>query len=382
MIKRKSLKERVDKWILFISDFLIRNIYVKPKMIIGLLVRPSKIWEETYFPELPRKGKIRILWEQIVNICRHTTIEEYYFMYGLDVKRSVKNNEYVTYREFMEIRDYLNLSNPHNDSTILRNKLFFESVARSIGIPTPDNIAYSDNGRLILLHKASGTFVGWNQVAQEFPEGFVYMKPIDGECGSGILKIEIRSDNIFIDGQAYDGDYLKNLCRKGHYIFQARLVQHPEMSRIYPYSVNTIRMTTVRNLQTGEIEILPPTLRIGAHGSYIDNFSKGGVIVAMDTKSGKLDEWGFFKPMYGFKSKVHPDTNVEFSSFIVPFYQEAKEVAKFFHSFLNLHSIGWDIAITDNGPVFIEGNDNWEINLPQTFNNPFKKEFDRLFSLD
>ena len=33
----------------------------------------------------------------------------------------------------------------------------------------------------------------------------------------------------------------------------------------------------------------------------------------------------------------------------------------FFHSMLkDIHSIGWDIAIGENGPIFIEGNDNWE----------------------
>ena len=29
------------------------------------------------------------------------------------------------------------------------------------------------------------------------------------------------------------------------------------------------------------------------------------------------------------------------------------------------HSIGWDVAITENGPVIIEGNDRWEISLIQ-----------------
>ena len=31
-------------------------------------------------------------------------------------------------------------------------------------------------------------------------------------------------------------------------------------------------------------------------------------------------------------------------------------------------SIGWDVAITPDGPLFIEGNDNWEITLHQTEN--------------
>ena len=31
----------------------------------------------------------------------------------------------------------------------------------------------------------------------------------------------------------------------------------------------------------------------------------------------------------------------------------------------SIYSVGWDIAITENGPLFIEGNDNWELQAIQ-----------------
>lgn len=376
----KELKYIIKNKFISFGRGMICNLYSKPKLLIKIFIHPSKIWGESYFPEMPRKTKFAILKDQIVNIFIHSSIDEYYYMYGLDVKRNVKNSEYVIYRDFMMARDKLNLSNPHNDSALLRNKLFFESLAQTIGIPTPQNIAYSESGDLMLLH-TDGVFTSdWSCLNNLLEKDVVlYGKPIDGECGTGILKIRATTNELIVNGEKCSYDNLRKRCLKGRYIFQIQLKQHPEMQRIYPGSVNTIRMTTVRNPQSGKIEILPPTLRIGAHGSFVDNFSKGGVIVAMDTKSGNLAEWGFFKPMYGFKSRVHPDTKIKFSSFHVPYYEEAKRLAVYFHSFLNLHSIGWDIAISEDGPVFIEGNDNWEINLPQTFDNPFKKEFNRLF---
>ncbi len=382
MISRKGIKTYIKKSIESFGSGVICNLYCKPKLLFKVIVNPSKIWKESYFPELPRKSKLQILKDQIINIILHSSIDEYYYMYGLDVLRDVKNSEYVIYRDFMIARDRLNLSDSHNDSALLRNKLFFESLAQTIGIPTPKNIAYSENGDLMLLHSDGSFSKDWSRLKTQLSNDTVlYGKPINGECGTGILKIHISKDNLIVNGENISYNNLRELCLKGRYIFQMQLKQHPEMQRIYPESVNTIRMSTVRNLHTGKIEILPPTLRIGAHGSFVDNFSKGGVIVAMDTESGNLSEWGFFKPMYGFKSKVHPDTKIEFSSFHVPYYDEAKRLAVYFHSFLNLHSIGWDIAISENGPIFIEGNDNWEINLPQTFDNPFKKEFNRLFKL-
>lgn len=359
---------------------LYTNLYIKPKQIISLLCHTERVWKESYFPEYPRKSKSHILFDQLYNIIRYSALEEYYYMYGLDVVRKTKNSEYVTYAEFMKKRDFLNLSNPHNDSTILRNKFFFESIAKSLGIPTPKNLAYSNDGNLTFLDNPMDQNCDWSELSSDISHDTIYIKPIDGECGTGIIKLNIQNKQLIIEGRVISPEELARLCSKGRYIFQFAITQHPEMQRLYPNSVNTIRITTVRNPQTGQIEILPPTLRIGAHGSFVDNFSKGGVIVAMDTDTGKLSKWGFYKPMFGFKSMRHPDSDIVFSTFNVPYYDEVKCMATRFHSFLNLHSIGWDVAITDKGPVFIEGNDNWEINLPQTFENPFKKEFKRLFA--
>ena len=51
-----------------------------------------------------------------------------------------------------------------------------------------------------------------------------------------------------------------------------------------------------------------------------------------------------------------------------------------FHEKLgDIHSIGWDIAITKDGPIFIEGNDNWELSLMQACNGGLKGEFEEFF---
>ena len=50
----------------------------------------------------------------------------------------------------------------------------------------------------------------------------------------------------------------------------------------------------------------------------------------------------------------------------IPYYKEAENMVVKLHKVMfRSHSIGWDIAITENGPVIIEGNDRWEISLIQ-----------------
>lgn len=80
--------------------------------------------------------------------------------------------------------------------------------------------------------------------------------------------------------------------------------------------------------------------------------------------------------MYGKKTDTHPDTNIKFEGFEIPYYKEAiKAVCTAHKLFYNINTIGWDIAITEEGPIFIEGNDNWEISLMQACDKGLKKEW-------
>ena len=98
-------------------------------------------------------------------------------------------------------------------------------------------------------------------------------------------------------------------------------------------------------------------VRMGREGSHVDNWAKGGVFVGIDMDTGKLLKTGFIKPPYGTTVTQHPDNGLVFEGFEIPFFNEAVKMAKALHSKLyRIHSVGWDIAITPDGPVFIEGN--------------------------
>ena len=52
------------------------------------------------------------------------------------------------------------------------------------------------------------------------------------------------------------------------------------------------------------------------------------------------------------------------------------ELSKHFHSYYyGIPSMGWDIAITEKGPVFLEAGEDWEIQLTQIFNGGRRKDF-------
>ena len=88
------------------------------------------------------------------------------------------------------------------------------------------------------------------------------------------------------------------------------------------------------------------------------------------------------KPKYGTSIKEHPDTHVVFKDFEIPYYKEAEKMAVELHKRLyRCHSVGWDIGITKDGPMFIEGNGLWEISLIQAAHGGLKKQIEKYFSV-
>lgn len=83
-----------------------------------------------------------------------------------------------------------------------------------------------------------------------------------------------------------------------------------------------------------------------------------------------------YKPGYGGIVREHPQTHVRFSGFEIPYFHDAVKFATRLHSYLyGVHSIGWDIAITEAGPVIIEGNDDWDGAVPMALEKNFKQRF-------
>ena len=109
----------------------------------------------------------------------------------------------------------------------------------------------------------------------------------------------------------------------------------------------------------------------------------GGVVIGINP-DGTLMEFGHQEPGKAKDShlivkKYHPDTNVNFSGVKVPYYKEIIDMAKRFHGYYyGIPSMGWDIAVTPNGPVFLECGEDWEVQSTQIFIGGRKKEFYQL----
>ncbi|WP_295086886.1 sugar-transfer associated ATP-grasp domain-containing protein [Ruminococcus sp.] len=104
----------------------------------------------------------------------------------------------------------------------------------------------------------------------------------------------------------------------------------------------------------------------------MDNRATGGVGVGI-SKDGILQKYGIGHHKVEIK---HPITKYVYEGTKVPYWREIVDLVIRAHKALpEIPTIGWDVAILPNGPVLIEGNDNWEITGPQDTAGGLKKRW-------
>ncbi len=130
------------------------------------------------------------------------------------------------------------------------------------------------------------------------------------------------------------------------------LIQCEEMASLNPSSINTIRPLTF--YKDGKITFLAIYLRVG-QGGLVDNFCDGGMVSPIDIETGEVifpaaDENNRYY-------ETHPITGVTLPGFKIPYFDEMKKmVTEAALTIPQLRFVGWDIAITPDGPCIIEGN--------------------------
>lgn len=170
-------------------------------------------------------------------------------------------------------------------------------------------------------------------------------KPIDLSCGKNVEKI-IYNDKLNIDKL-----YIK-LKQNKQYLIEDYVRQHKELNRLYPESVNTLRIVTI--LKDDICNIAFRSIRIGNNGNIVDNFNNGGLFTTVE-EDGIIRKPAVDK--LGNVYNNHPYTNTEIVGYKIPFFKEAIEFAKKLAKVTpKVRYTGWDICITEKGPIVIEGN--------------------------
>lgn len=333
----------------------------------------------TYFPEEERKSKWSMWRDNLAWFGKHGETNFFYYVYGLDRKNSSNESELLSWKEFKNTRNKRNqqlAGKKYNYVCLLQDKFVFGQFLASLGFPTPNNIAIFDKKEITWLNNMKTEPLD-TLITNPSINVNGFCKKLSGILGEGAFTLRIIEGKFYTNDSEIKFDQLKGKI-DGQYLFQERITQHPKMSELHPASVNTIRLVTFNN--SGKVDVFSTVLRIGAKGKSVDNWASGGIIVSIDKQTGKLVKEGMFKIGYGGRVTTHPDTGVLLENFQIPFFQECIQMACKLHSyFYGVHSVGWDIAITANGPLFIEGNDDWDGAIPMALEKNFKSRFLQMF---
>lgn len=295
---------------------------------------------------------------------------EEYEAYGLAGASSAEARRFASAGQMHNvIRPALN---DRRYTVLLDDKWVFARHLDGVGIPAPSTIG--------LLHPAVGRT--WDGdplrtaaelaalLEAERPARLV-AKPVAGRQGRQLVTAEVTPDEPprlrTADGSMSLEEFVDSLPREGFdgidgFILQRRLDQHPELAELNPDAINALRVRTLLHAD-GSVELSRVVLRLGRAGSPIDSFSHGGLsVLVTDLEAGLLGE-GIRKAGHGGGSfTAHPDTGVRFSGRAVPCWGQVREISvRVARAFPRLRSVGWDIGVTPDGPVVIEGNPDWEL---------------------
>ena len=175
------------------------------------------------------------------------------------------------------------------------------------------------------------------------------LKSSDGQCGEGVEVIELENDKNALK---------EKLNHTKNDLLEEYIVQHDDLMKLSPSGLNTVRIFTQLN-KKNEVDILGCRLRITIN-SAVDNLAAGNIAAPIDEMTGLVTGSGVYSDITKTDEIEHPVTGVKIEGFQVPYWPEVMNMVR---EAALLHpqnrSIGWDVAITNEGPELLEGNHNW-----------------------
>ncbi len=201
-------------------------------------------------------------------------------------------------------------------------------------------------GRTIRQMDADGGYTAFAKALQESP--VLAKKNNFQSLGKEVEIVEATNDadtHALYERIAQNGQY---------FILEDLIKQHPELKRLNPDSVNTIRIVTF--MEREKAVVLDTFLRAGRKDSFVDNGGSGGIFVHVDPAKGITDSHGIDER--GFVYESHPDHAYRFYGIRMPLWEKALEIAKkAAQTIPEARYVGWDIACTDdNRWIIVEGN--------------------------
>lgn len=278
-----------------------------------------------------------------------------------------RTRDYLQVPEYFRVIRWLNLTQaPATDAQRIHDKRQFDVWCRTHGLPSIPTIAEYEDGALV-------AGAGPGQATPALTPCDLFSKPTDGTGGLGtaVWRYDGAGGWTGADGQSRTAEaLLAELARfsqtqpkiygrlSRRILLQPCLRNHRDLLRFVGGGggLCTVRVVTVRP-HGGRAELVLGLYKMTVGEAVADNFHFGNIIAPVDIATGRLGAgiWhrdGVLKPV-----ERHPDSGAVIEGYRVPFWDGAVSIAlRGLDAARLVTSLGWDIAITDDGPVVVEAN--------------------------
>ena len=189
----------------------------------------------------------------------------------------------------------------------------------------------------------------------------IFGKPTDKMCSLGVANIERydASDDSIVTkrGQRVPaGEFAAQVEQfaEGGYLFQTRMAPHRDIAKIVGDQISTVRMFVLVDDQ-GPL-LLRAAWKIPSGESVADNFWRSGnMLGGLDVETGAVLRVLRRTANSTEQVESHPKTGTSFQGLVFPHWDEMREtVMRGAAALPSCHFQGWDVALTDRGPVLVE----------------------------
>ncbi len=319
-----------------------KDIYT-PLMLSKIL---AKI--EAELPEKSCEEKEIIMYISIYDFWVYGNNIDEEFYYNFYEKTHEEKKSYMTYRILTLYVDYLCCGSPYAEKNFRRKtidqlELKYECYKLFKPYYKRDVIEIKDTDDFPLFE----TFVKKHNVFVAKPSNFCY--------GTGVHKVSM--DNYSNTHKAFRSllsegiqTSKKHPSRKRSIVLEELINQSSEMEKIHPGSVNSVRITAVRD-KNGKVVIHHPWFQV----AFGNNFTAFDAFAEVDVNTGIVITDGCSED--GTKYECHPDTKIKFKGFKIPEWDNLKALIEELMSVIpSYRYVGWDMAYTSDGWCVIEAN--------------------------
>lgn len=302
-------------------------------------------------------------------------------MYWLALRHSIPPLEYALYRfndaqrrkdmhEYVYWNDLPGLAALNArmgaDNRDVQDKDRFAEICTTHGFPHVPTLAVFDRGEQVF---PATPFV---------PDAPVlWIKSLRLRGGAGVAKWTKEGEAYRnAHGRCVAADKLADEFRKQDCLLQPFVENHSDVAPVTNGALASLRIVTGLN-ESGQAEFVTSLIAL-PHGAR--ESSVAGILCGIDPRTGRLRTaaWPSGEAVVN-----HPDTGAPILGIQLVFWQESIDLVRRAHTlaFPRFPFLGWDIALTKEGPILLETNSGWGAIFHQMLDGPLgHTAFSRLIS--